>query len=160
MPVNKMNQTELLKIIKEQFPNSQFSLKQILKTMPEFNHSKRVFTILKNLVDKEKLVLQENGKYKIVAYTARSFAVAFCSDKGLSVPSLRVEMALKKQFGNTITDTKKASRIARSVITAKAVGSACPRCRKPLVGVTLSKGKKALFCRSDRVCIPLKIGSY
>lgn len=158
--VNKMTKTELFKLIGEKYPTRQFSLKQILKEMPQFNHSRKIHKLLEVLVGDGKVVLQENGKYKVSAMAdPRHFAIAFCKNKNFKVPAVRVELALREAFGSCITDQRKAAKLASIAVRGNYsyAGAGCPRCGKAMENVYLSNGKSAVFCSNDRVCIPHKV---
>jgi len=67
---NEIKKAELLKLISERFGKRQFSLKGLLKSLPEFrddfSHSSKVYILLQKLVEAKKLLDLGENKFQMV----------------------------------------------------------------------------------------------
>lgn len=160
MAKNEMTSDKLLELINEEFGSKQITLKKLFKALPEFNHSQKIKAILDELVEDGNLTLEED-KYKVVSNyrcDTRKFVSAFAKHKKLGVPTVRLELALRKKMGNVVTSKTEALDTVKKVLAKRKafVNPTCPRCGNAMVSATLANNKKALYCKNDRVCIPVK----
>lgn len=165
--VNKATKSDLLAAIREKFSNKNFTHKQCLKLLPGFNHSQKIYALLRNLLADGELMETKTG-YKLALTEANmrptsteNFVKDFCAGKKLPVTRTRLEIAVSHVVGETINVKNREQALAtiRGAISEKkkvtaSVNPECPRCGGVMTAVTLAENRKAWFCTNDRVSLP------
>lgn len=164
--VNKATKKELLTAIIDKFKGRNFTHKQCLKLLPNFNHAQRIWALLTALVKDGSLEQTKTG-YKVVeakvkAVSTEDFVRDFCKGKKLPITATRLEIALSKTVGDTINvnNKKKAIAVIQTALTEKrkavtaSISMTCPRCGGSMQSVILSENREAYYCTNDRVTLP------
>ncbi len=164
--INTGSSAELLEACKKKFGNGKFKIEGVIGLLKGFNHAQRYVAMLEALVKEGKIELSDKGDYKVAeTVSIESYARNFITSRKIKqINKVKLVIALENQFGELVAPKTKLIASIRELVpfmqrqkfvATAAADNKCPRCGTVMTKVELANGIQAMFCKNDRVTIPV-----